>query len=306
MKRPIPNYFIVGAHKCATTFMAEHLRMHPEVFMTEPKEPQHFSRDICPELTRFIDPHEYAALFASVGGEKAIGEASTWYLYSKVAASAIYRVNPRARIIVMLRNPVDFMYSMHSQLLYGGHEWINDFEQAIDLGFRERMTMEPRSMSLFECGFEYRKAARFCHQISRYTRLFGRERIHFILLDDVRHSPENVYADVLRFLEVDDSFRPHFKIVNPNKRIRSTWMMDLLRSRWPLKRLFARSLPLAARRRIVDFVVGTATEPVPRPPMDPGLRERLSLEFEPEVRKLAELVGRDLSSWMPASGDPVD
>lgn len=304
MKDVIPNYFIVGAHKCGTTFMAEHLRQHPEVFMTEPKEPQHFSRDICPEFSAFLHPSRYQALYAGVRNEKAIGEASTWYLYSQVAADAIHRVNPDARIIVMLRNPVDFLHSMHSELLFGRHESIPDFERAIDLDYRGRRRSGVAPTALFECGFEYRKSAHFCHQIERYLSRFGREQMHFVLLDDIRESPEAAFAGVLRFLGVDDSFRPDFKVTNANKQVRAPWVLDILYFQSSIKSMVARSLPAPIRRRLIDAMVGLATQPAPREPMPRELRRRLTAEYEGEVAALAALLGRDLSRWSdPAAAE---
>ncbi|MCA9606460.1 MAG: sulfotransferase domain-containing protein [Myxococcales bacterium] len=300
MKDVIPNYFIVGAHKCATTFMAEHLRKHPEVFMTEPKEPQHFARDISPESSRWIDPEAYWDLFRSVKGEKAIGEASTWYLYSEVAAAGIHRVNPEARIIIMLRNPVDFLYSMHSELLFGRQEPVEDFERAIELDYRARRALGTRPASIFACGFEYRKAARFSYQVERYLTRFGSERVHFVLLDDVRASPENAYAGVLRFLGVDDSFKPEFEVTNANKTVRFPALIDIVQSRSTLKSIVARSLPPSVRRQLLDLLVfKVATKPARRPPMRPELRARLTADYADEVRALSAMIGRDLSAWLP-------
>ena len=64
-------------------------------------------------------------------GEKRLGEASVWYLYSKTAAQEIYSFNPDAQIVVMLRNPADMLYSQHSQFLYNGNEDIEDFSEAL-------------------------------------------------------------------------------------------------------------------------------------------------------------------------------
>lgn len=299
MKEVIPNYFIVGAHKCATTFMAEHLRLHPEVFMTEPKEPHHFARDICPEISRFIGLHEYQSLFRGVRDEKAIGEASTWYLYSEVAAAAIHRVNPEARIIIMLRNPTDFLHALHSELIFDRHESITDFECAINSDYHSRRAAGIPMTSLFECGFEYRKSAMFCHQIERYLSRFGRDRVHFVLLDDVKASPAAAYEAVLQFLEVDPSFKPEFTITNANKRIRAPMLVDAMYSKSWLKMRLARSLPLPLRRRILDFLLGVATEEAPREPMPTEMRRRLMRDYENEVRALAKLIDRDLSSWLP-------
>ena len=125
-----PNFFIIGAPKCGTTALSEYLREHPNIYMCTPKEPHYFDYDF--EQYREVETlDEYLGLFEAATTEHiAIGEASACYLYSSVALEDIYQFAPQAKIIVMLRNPVDLAYSYHSQLLYASDENVPDFEQA--------------------------------------------------------------------------------------------------------------------------------------------------------------------------------
>src|SRR5687767_1010670 len=102
-----PNFFIVGAPKCGTTSLYEYIRVHPEVFMPDRKEPAFFCSDFY--KPRRMKEEEYLSLFREAGSAKWIGEASTWYLYSDKAREGIKAFCPDARIIIMLRNPVDMM-----------------------------------------------------------------------------------------------------------------------------------------------------------------------------------------------------
>lgn len=131
-----PNFFIVGAPKCGTTSLYEYLRSHPQVFMPEKKEPEHFSDDLDWRNVmlrhRVADRDDYLSLFDPAPAHAAaVGEASTWYLFSEAAAGAIHDFNPEARIIIMLRDPVKMMYSLHGQFLKDCNEVIEDFAQAI-------------------------------------------------------------------------------------------------------------------------------------------------------------------------------
>ena len=133
--RPRPNLFLVGAPKSGTTALATYLGEHPDVFMA-PWELNYFGTDLnfltvtgMPSRIRLED---YLSTFSSHGGERYRGDHSVFYLYSCEAAREIQDFAPDARIVVVLRNPVDQMYSQHSELLYQGDENIRDFGAALE------------------------------------------------------------------------------------------------------------------------------------------------------------------------------
>jgi uncharacterized protein with GYD domain len=117
---PRPNFVILGAPKCGTTALSEYLREHPRVFVSRPKEPHYF----CDDWDYYYAPGErtqehYLHLFDDATDDHlAIGEASVWYLYSTTAARNIAAFDPAMRVIVMVRNPVELVPSLHSQLRY--------------------------------------------------------------------------------------------------------------------------------------------------------------------------------------------
>ena len=126
----IPNFFIVGAPKCGTTAMNDYLDQHPDVFMAH-KELHYFGNDL--QVKNRISEQEYLQHFKDAVNEKIIGEASVWYLFSATAAKEIKSFSPDAKVLIMLRNPVDVIYSLHSQHLYDGNEDVLDFESALAL-----------------------------------------------------------------------------------------------------------------------------------------------------------------------------
>ena len=102
--------------------------------MPDYKEPHFFGKDLNKRSDEFIDNEdEYLTLFKGAKSDQKIGEASTFYLYSKSAPKEIKEYIPDAKIIIMLRNPIDFLYSLHSQLLFSGNEDVPDFEEALNL-----------------------------------------------------------------------------------------------------------------------------------------------------------------------------
>ena len=125
-----PNFFIVGAPKCGTSALYEYLGAHPEIFMSPYKEPHFFGSDL--QQRWRPTKSQYFSCFAKARDEKRVGEASVHYLYSKCAAAEIKEFCPEARIIIMLRDPVEMLYSLHSQSIFSGNEVINDFEEALE------------------------------------------------------------------------------------------------------------------------------------------------------------------------------
>ena len=151
-----PDFFIVGAPKCGTTAMNDYLKDHPELFIPARKKLHFFGSDLELRRSRRITTQEYLSYFALARAEKRLGEASVWYLYSQRAAAEIKAFSPAARIIIMLRNPVDMMYSMHSQRLYSGKQDIRDFAEALEVEEERRQGLRPYQNNFDVKGASYR------------------------------------------------------------------------------------------------------------------------------------------------------
>jgi hypothetical protein len=292
-----PDFFIVGAFKAGTTALYEYLRAHPQIFMSVPKEPMYFGQDLTPRYTRMTE-EEYLALFRGAADVQRAGEASPWYLYSTSAASEIKQFNPEARIIVMLRNPVDVMYSQHSQLVFNQREDITDFGQALAaeedrLAGRRIPADAIRPEALY-----YRRSVRFPEQVRRYLDAFGRERVHFIVFDDLVSDPRAAYRAALDFLGVDPSVEVDPSVYNPNKSARSGRMQRLIFApRGPLRRVFGTLRRFPLMHRVRDALVSANSRQATRTRMNPDLRSQLTAEFAPQASELGEIIGRDLSGW---------
>ncbi len=298
---PKPDFFIVGAAKCGTTAMNDYLGQHPEIFVPEAKEIHFFGQDLDIRTARPRDSWEsYLARFEGADAYARAGEASVWYIYSQTAAQEIHDFNPDAGIIIMLRDPVEFMYSQHSQAMHNalGDEDILDFAEALaaeEDRVAGRRPVPPQTT--FPDGVYYRRIARFTEQVRRFTELFPPEQVHVIVFDDFRADTMGAVRDTYRFLGVDPAFEPETPVVNPNKTYRS-WTMRKLQQRIPsgAKDL----LPAALRRRASDAIYALNRTYQPRATMDPDLRATLKAEFAAEVAALGELIGRDLSHWSQA------
>ena len=257
--------------------------------MSADKELYFFDSDLWAREEWAPTLEQYLAHFAAATTEKIIGEATPSYLRSGRAPNAIRRFNPEARIIIMLRNPLDLMHSLHSQGLRYGTEPISDFEDALQADAK-RTGRE---------SLGYRQFADFTNQVQNYFDQFGREQVHTIIFEDLKDDPAGVYRDTLRFLGVGPNPAPGPAVANANLQVRSARLQRiLLHCPQALRGISRALLPKGLRTRISRPLLSSNVVAKPRLPMDPELRRRLQKEFAPDVRQLGKLLGRDLSAWV--------
>jgi hypothetical protein len=252
--------------------------------MSAEKELYFFDSDLREKQKMSME--EYLGHFSAAGDQKKIGEATASYLRSRYAAQAIKAFSSSAQIIVMLRNPVDVMHSLHALALYSS-EPITDFAAAL----------EADSVRTGREKIGYREFTDFSEQVRRYFDQFGRENVHIIIYDDLEADAAGVGRDTLRFLGVIEDSPLKFPRMNSNKKIRIPRLEQMLcHPPANLLRLSA-LIPRPIRRRAwlgLSKLNGTTR---PRKPIDPCLRKRLQAEVAPKVDQLSQLLGRDLSRW---------
>ena len=294
-----PNFFIVGAPKSGTTSMQHYLKQHPDIFMPEGKEIHYFGSDLHFRRYRH-NKEEYYEEFSAAQHEQRIGEASVWYLYSKSAAVEISEFCPAAKIIIMLRNPVDMIYSLHSQFTYNGWENIADFRSALAAEKNRRKGIKIPDGPIFKEAYYYRDTAKFTCQVKRYFDAFGRKNVLVILFDKLKQDASEVYRETLQFLGVDPHFQPEFPVVNPNTNIRSGALRNFLKNPPEIARTIARLvLPRRSlRSKLKSGLLEFNTQYKQRQPMDPQLKRQLQDEFRPDVENLGRLIDCDLSHWL--------
>ena len=304
-----PNFFIVGAPKCGTTSLHEYLQRHPDVFMPFFKEPHFFGSDL--EGSRFRQfrnkPERYLKLFRDARDEKRIGESSPWYLASQRAADEICAYDPAAKIIIMLRNPIDMMYSMWSQFRYSGNEQIAEFEEALAAEADRRAGRRIRRAAHCITGLYYRHMALFAEQVPRYFERFGRENVQVIIFDDFRSDTPAAYRAVLNFLDLAPQDKMTFDVRNPNKEVRLEWLQKLivdsgfslmlLKDRLTYLATTHSLVPYSYRTRAVEGMIAVYTKYEKRSPLTAALRKQLAGDLKGEIDALSALLDRDLSHW---------
>ena len=284
-----PDFFLVGAAKSGTSSLYTYLVQHPDVFLPEVKEPHFFYNERSPGLPvlREKDLGSYLRLFEGVAGGVRAGEASTSYLYSANAAREIKQLREDAKILAVLRNPVNRAYSQYWNQVRDGQEHLS-FEAALD-------AEEERKSQNWWHGFLYTETGHYAEQIARYMAAFGHENVQIHLFDDLHQDAREVCSKVFSFLEVDPAHKIETnKVYNRSGPMRSRLLASLLNAP-SIKGSAGKVLPPTWKRGVGEWLRNVNRRPVPE--MNPKTRERLRRLFMEDLNRLEDLIGRDLGQW---------
>lgn len=285
-----PNFFLVGAPKCGTTSMASWLRDHDNVFVPELKEPEYFNGDH--KRRRRVSDRQYKRIFEPANPEihLAIGEASVWYLYSKVAITRILEAYGNdVKFVVMLRNPLEMAISLYRHKCYVNFEHIENFEEAWDAQddrrAGRRITTDADASQLV-----YGEACKVGEQLERLVNTAGRSNVLPILLEDVAKDPGASYRKILAFLNVPDDGRTDFRRLNGAKTYKNKLFHDAIQGAAKVKL----KLGINYNFNLLRF----NRKPAPRLVLSPHLREQLKDYFRKDVHLLSEILSRDVTDWV--------
>ena len=303
---PSPNFFIVGAAKSGTTSLYEFLRRHPQVFMPDIKEPVYFGSDLdfdlrlCARKT-IHNRDEYFRLFESATDFPRLGEATVWYLYSQVAAQEIYDFDPEAKIVIMLRDPIEVMQALHSEFLWDCNEDLADFGEAIAAQSDRRDGRRLAKSTHFAEGLLYEDVVAFSAQVKRYFDVFGKDRVCVIVFDDLKSDSDAVYGRVMDYLGIDRARQPSMGHFNSRKPLKLRKFNQFFAARPGLRRMV---MQLPYSQTMKRFVIEQVTKVFPgrrgAREIDPELQGELQRRLRPDVEALGELLDRDLSHWCQA------
>jgi len=223
-----PNFFILGAPKCGTTSLARWLAGHPALYMSPTKETHFYSTDLANRTIRSLE--RYQALFRGAGEQQlAVGEASTWYLFSEAAVPVIEQAYPEARYIVMTRDPVAMANSLYHHNCRVLHEDQPTFEAAWRLQ-EDRAAGRAVPRSCTEPAFlQYRAACSLGSLLERLYSHVPESRVLHIPLEWVQRDPGAQYRRTLAFLGLDDDAQTDFPAANEARGNRSAIAQRLLR-----------------------------------------------------------------------------
>jgi hypothetical protein len=312
-----PDFFVIGAPRCGTTALCRSLGRHRQICFSSPKEPHYFSK-VAPTVGCSADDIRRDYLdrcFAAYDPTKhrAVGEGSVTYLYYPEAIDSILSWNPDALFIVMLRNPLEMVPSLHQRLLYLMEEDVPNFAKAWSLQEARSRGEQLPNRCLEPDTLRYAEIGRHASHLQQLFEKVERERCHVIIYDDLRESLQRVYERCLQFIGVEQDGRGQFSSPRASRAYRSNWVQqlvfrpprDILRyakaveGRAQVRRKSAggraeKSALWRLRQRIKDW---NSVE-VPSGNLSPGMRRALCEAFEADVARLSKLLDRDFSHWL--------
>ena len=311
----LPTFLIVGAVKAGTTSLHEYLQMHPEVYMSPIKETNFFSdadmlfqdfnvdykQDVSINVDKYLEGpmdkkvhiahvrtwDQYQKLFRDVKNEKAIGEVSNSYLFLPSAPTAIKNKLPDVKIIMILRNPVERLYSQFLMNLKLGKIKEKDLLKEIEADQQKQKKGWGVSHLYLEIG-------NYFDQVKRYYDLFRREQIKVILYDDFKKDAKGTLKDLFQFLGVDPEFE-----IDMSKRYNEAGMPRFGKLNYWLtqigvygivKRIFSSGL----KNKIKGLIYSQENIPA----ITETEKNHLKAYYHDDTAKLATLLNRDLSRWL--------
>ncbi len=289
-KLKLPDFFIVGAPKAGTTSLFQYLQSHPEIFMCPVKEPNYFAYEEISRNKLYYKQNsvktlpEYERLFVNAGHQQVIGEASVSYLFYPGTAAHIKKLIPRAKIIIILRNPTDRAFShylMDKRLGYirasfediiyknkGIKNLLLYYQQYVDLGF-------------------------YFDQVNRYIQSFPPKQVKVFIFEELSQNLTCFIKSTMQFLRVSDEYVPKvLKRFNVHAEPKNA----LTRFFYPvssLRRTFNRLLPLKWQL----FLKQSLFELDEKPEMKKDTRDHLNSLYRSNIEALETLIEKDLSLW---------
>ncbi len=306
----LPNFLIIGVQKAGTTSVYAYLKQHPQIFMSPVKETNFLERDweaIAPEERERVNQErirqgrkpridtleKFSQLFAGVTDEQAIGEASPNYLFHyPTSAQLIQRYVPDAKLVAILRHPVERAYS----------DYLMHVRDAIQAQSSESLSDQIRRFSEHQ-SFTIKKGF-YYQQLSHYFKTFDPQHIKVFLYDDLTCNPIEMMQNFYGFLDVDPTFCPDISKREQVAQVpKNPVVNQMLQTRNPVRAVAASLLrvmvPVETRQRIRDRLIRlNSAHKSTAQPLSMGDRQQLLAIYRDDTLKLQDLIQRDLSNWL--------
>ena len=192
MERNYPEFFIVGAPRTGTTSLHEYLNEIPEIFMC-PKECGYFSKF---SIGRIESLQEYKNLFMDATSDQLIGESTAIYLRDPDTPDKIYKANNKAKIIIILRDPIERAYSHYLMYKRNGYE-TESFSKKLGAYDKNKPQGEFHDYIIMP--------SYYFDSVSKYVKLFGRNQIKICIYEEFASNTEKIVAETLDFLGINSS-----------------------------------------------------------------------------------------------------
>ncbi|MEL7331415.1 MAG: sulfotransferase [Cyanobacteria bacterium J06560_2] len=298
----LPNFLIFGVQKAGTTSIYGYLSQHPQVYVSPLKETDFFCRDLSeaaaeaatgPQLTRggrkkILTLADYEELFSGVTDEIAIGETSPNYLFRHEQAVPGIQANaPNAKLIAILRNPVERAYSdylMHVRQVVGNRKPL-----------AEQVATSPESSHTLLKG-------RYYEGMKHFLAVFGPEQVTVFLYDELRKDTPGLMRQIYSIIGVDPGFEANTERKAQTAQVpKNQSVNQLLQTKNPLRTIagsvLRRVLPEEKRQALRSRLIAANSTGKEGLPLSAEDRQLLENYYREDVKRLQDLLKRDLSGW---------
>ena len=302
----LPDFFVAGAPKAGTTAVHVALARHPSLYMSAVKEPKFFLTDGPPPTrggpgdVQTYREHvwrrdDYEALFDAAPAGTLRGESTPFYLYNRDAQRRIRALVPDARLIVILRDPVERAHSNWTHLWSAGLDPVGDFVLAC--------AEEERRIAAGWADFwHYTALGRYGEQLEHLYSVFPEDQVFVFRYRALVEQPTRVLDQICAFLGVPQGVLTEVPRENvtahPEGSLRHRSMAKITR----MSAAAASVLPHAGRLTSSLERVLQRDSP-PRQPLTWAQRQTLLPRFEADIRLLEVITGDDFSDWLLPRGD---
>ncbi|MEM7590561.1 MAG: sulfotransferase [Cyanobacteria bacterium P01_A01_bin.83] len=305
----MPNFLIIGAAKSGTTTLYHYLKQHPQVYMNPVKETNFFAFEgkkidfTGLKVTDSIKSYQkeiitnldlYKKQFDGVNQEIAIGESCPSYLYIPQAAENIKYYTPQAKLIIILRDPVERAYSNFLHHMRERIEYYDDFLEAV-------AAESCRLKNNWWWGYHYVQVSLYYEQVKRYFDLFDRNQVRVYLFQQFKNKQELLFSDICQFLEIEDvkliEQDSNFKKYNSTGIPTNTFLDVLIKDSNFVKKLYQAIIRNKSIRQKITAKVNSFN-PLIKPDLNQETRTKLLPLFKEDILKLQDLIKQDLSIWL--------
>lgn len=286
----LPNFLIVGAPKAGTTSLYHYLSDHPDVFMSNPKEVNYFSREAIEAQCLYYDDikiktlSDYESLFKPVINEKTIGEGSVSYLYYTDTPRKILETLGNIKIIIMLRDPIDRGFS---------HYLMDRKLGLVNSSYSEIVSQSGQHKHQHLYYQQYVKLGLYYEQVKRYLDTFRDQSVKIILQEDLRDNPDQTIIQLYEFLGINTTYKSDLSIKHNSFSEPKNPLVHSLYSSHFLRTTVKNILPKAILRGIKNCLFQRTI----KPSIDTQTLSTLSKLYREDLDKLSTLIGIDLSNW---------
>ncbi|GGC84820.1 sulfotransferase [Thalassobacillus devorans] len=299
----VPNLFMVGAAKSATTSIYNYLKKHPEIFFSDPKEPRYLSykHEQFPhngpngeyyDSTFIKTKEDYMKLFKEAANEKVIGEASIQYLYFPDIALDIKELYPDAKIIICLRNPIDRSYSSYMHNVRSGYE---------NLSFYDALQKEEERINQnYPFLWHYKEVGLYYKQVKKYLEVLGKDNVKIVLYEDINNNTQEVLQDICEFLGVnaDYEFQDAGQVYNRSGKSSNPVINYLIKQNLLKKIMKHPRVPKFIRNTSYTMYHQLLTKFLKKEKMHEKERAYLKEYYKRDVLLLGDLIKRDTAHWI--------